>query len=202
MIDMIEVCKAAGIPIYWKRAVYDSCCGTQSRPLTLADFSTWWSRFGFAALSYRTFFSKCNPLSTQIYNHKVSIVEGRITHEFYWEKDLRFSSGCSFATIRRSKKWIWASANFEEEQTLEIALFPIHSLLHMRLHCCCWPFSERDYSFASLWTHRQAPYLTAVSYISLSTVYSHALLIFLSSHLTTNSINYPSVIGSVLLSCL
>uniref|UniRef100_A0A915AVB1 EF-hand domain-containing protein n=1 Tax=Parascaris univalens TaxID=6257 RepID=A0A915AVB1_PARUN len=44
MIDMIEVCKAAGIPIYWKRAVYDSCCGAQSRPLTLADFSAWWSR--------------------------------------------------------------------------------------------------------------------------------------------------------------
>ncbi|VDM36567.1 unnamed protein product [Toxocara canis] len=49
MLDMTEVCKAAGIPIYWKRAVYDSCCGTHPRPITLADFSAWWSRMTSAA---------------------------------------------------------------------------------------------------------------------------------------------------------
>uniref|UniRef100_A0A158R4R3 EF-hand domain-containing protein n=1 Tax=Syphacia muris TaxID=451379 RepID=A0A158R4R3_9BILA len=44
MINMCDVCKAAGIPIYWKRAVYDSCCGLQPRPIGLADFACWWKR--------------------------------------------------------------------------------------------------------------------------------------------------------------
>ncbi|VDP12607.1 unnamed protein product [Onchocerca flexuosa] len=44
MIDMAEVCRAAGIPIYWKRAVYDSCCNNLFRPITLADFASWWNR--------------------------------------------------------------------------------------------------------------------------------------------------------------
>uniref|UniRef100_A0A8R1XR96 EF-hand domain-containing protein n=1 Tax=Onchocerca volvulus TaxID=6282 RepID=A0A8R1XR96_ONCVO len=44
IIDMAEVCRAAGIPIYWKRAVYDSCCNNLFRPITLADFASWWNR--------------------------------------------------------------------------------------------------------------------------------------------------------------
>ncbi|EJD76416.1 EF hand family protein [Loa loa] len=44
MTDMAEVCRAAGIPIYWKRAVYDSCCNNLSRPITLMDFASWWNR--------------------------------------------------------------------------------------------------------------------------------------------------------------
>ncbi|KAM3727677.1 Serine/threonine-protein phosphatase 2A regulatory subunit B'' subunit beta [Dirofilaria immitis] len=44
IIDMAEVCRAAGIPIYWKRAVYDSCCNNLFRPITLSDFASWWNR--------------------------------------------------------------------------------------------------------------------------------------------------------------
>ncbi|KAL3990969.1 EF-hand domain pair family protein [Acanthocheilonema viteae] len=44
MIDMAEVCRAAGIPIYWKRAVYDSCCNNLSRSITFANFASWWNR--------------------------------------------------------------------------------------------------------------------------------------------------------------
>ncbi|VDK89465.1 unnamed protein product [Litomosoides sigmodontis] len=49
MVDMAKVCKAAGIPIYWKRAVYDSCSSNTSRPITFADFNSWWSRLTAAA---------------------------------------------------------------------------------------------------------------------------------------------------------
>uniref|UniRef100_A0A1I8EMV2 EF-hand domain-containing protein n=2 Tax=Wuchereria bancrofti TaxID=6293 RepID=A0A1I8EMV2_WUCBA len=44
MINMAEVCRAAGIPIYWKRSVYDSCCNNLPRPITIADFASWWNR--------------------------------------------------------------------------------------------------------------------------------------------------------------
>ncbi|CAG9534305.1 unnamed protein product [Cercopithifilaria johnstoni] len=49
MIDMAEVCRAAGIPIYWKRAVFDSCCSNPSRSITFADFASWWNRMTLAA---------------------------------------------------------------------------------------------------------------------------------------------------------
>uniref|UniRef100_A0A0N5D5F2 EF-hand domain-containing protein n=1 Tax=Thelazia callipaeda TaxID=103827 RepID=A0A0N5D5F2_THECL len=44
MMDMAEICRAANIPVYWKRAVYVSCSTHQSRPITFADFASWWNR--------------------------------------------------------------------------------------------------------------------------------------------------------------
>ncbi|VDN56905.1 unnamed protein product [Dracunculus medinensis] len=41
---MPEICKAAGIPIYWKKPVFDSCARNQQETISLADFSVWWNR--------------------------------------------------------------------------------------------------------------------------------------------------------------
>lgn len=48
---MAEICRSAGIPIYWKRAVYDSCCNNLSRSITFADFASWWNRY-FATINF------------------------------------------------------------------------------------------------------------------------------------------------------
>lgn len=46
---MSSVCTAAGLPVYWKRPVFDAVCGHQSRPIVYNEFTQYWKRLGEAS---------------------------------------------------------------------------------------------------------------------------------------------------------